>query len=220
MTVPSKPTPPDVLPDRRRRFNLSPDWTLAIVLIIGLVIMLGPIGSGTPASGEGSDGNRIAVGMTPSDGAITVRINSCGSEPVTEVALKAVDSDLTLWQATAIGPQERYVYVVGQPPTTFLETIPMIETLPRGILLEASIVTDEVHTAQFFFADLLPELWNYGGTYHSEPRIDQIIEESSPCRGGVIPATSGRRAMMLVGFLVAATAGAGLMSRRLVSPEL
>jgi hypothetical protein len=211
---------PDPTIDRRRRIDLSPDWILAFVLIAGLITMLVAIGSSSATGTSEAGGPRVAVGMTPTERAIMLRIRLCGSERVEAVSLRAVEPDLTLWEATAIEPQERFVYVVGQAPTTFVETVTMIDELPRGALLDAVIVTDEPHTVQFLFADLLPDLWSYGGTYYPDDVIGQAIEAESVCPGGATPVTSGRRTVMIVGFFIASAAGAGLLARRLVSPHL
>jgi len=50
--------------------------------------------------------------------------------------------------------------------------------------------------------------------------IDEIIAAAGVCNRDPASATAGRRTLMVVGFLIAATAGAGLLSRRLVSPGL
>jgi hypothetical protein len=210
----------DLIPDRRRAWDVSPDWIFAIILILGLTVMLVAIGL-TPATGRDPAGaSRMAVGMTPTDAAISLRISPCGTEMVETVSLKTVEPELTLWEAIAIEPQERYVFVVGQAPTTFVETVTMIDDLPRGALLEATIVTTDPHSVQFFFGDLLPGMWDYGGTYYPDDAIDEIIAAASVCNRGLTPATAGRRTLMVVGFLIAAAAGAGLLSRRLVSPDL
>ncbi|MDF1594747.1 MAG: hypothetical protein P1T08_01435 [Acidimicrobiia bacterium] len=210
----------DLIPDRRPAWDISPDWIFAIILILGLTVMLVAIGLTPAAGGDPAGGPRVAVGMTPTDGAISLRIRPCGAEKVETVSLKTVEPELTLWEAIAINPQERYVFVVGQAPTTFVETVTMLEELPRGALLEATIVTDEPHNVQFLFGDLLPGLWDYGGTYYPDDTIDDVIAAGSVCNRGPTPATSGRRTLMVVGFLIAAAAGAGLLARRLVSPGL
>jgi hypothetical protein len=186
------------------------------MLISALVIML--LAAGLATSTTDASGSRLAVGMTPNNRAVMLRLNPCGVEKVERVSLEAVELGLTLWEATALEPQSRFVYVVGQGPTTFLETVPMIAELPRGVLLEGVITTSRVQTVQFLFADLLPDLWSYDGSYYPDDVIDQAIHDSSSCPGRASSRTTGRRVTMVIGFLVAAGAGAGLLARRLVSP--
>ena len=178
--------------------------------------MLTAIGGGS-AGGQTATGSRMAVGMTPTEGAITMRLATCGSEPISLVALRAVEQDLALWEAVAVNQDDRSVFVVGQAPTTFVETVPLIDELPRGAVLEARIEADEVHSVQFLFADLLPDLWSYEDTYYPEAAIGTAIEDGSGCSGTVDDTTSGRRVLMVVGVLVAAAAGAGLGARRMVT---
>lgn len=199
--------------------RVSLDWILAVVFIAGLIVMLAAIGSGS-ATTEGPIGPRIAVGMTPTDRTITVRVEPCGSEEVEAVSLAAVDPPLILWEAIAVGPHARYVFIVGQAPTSFAETVPMIAELPRGAQLEASIAAGEVRSVQFYFADLLPDLWSYDGTFYTDDDISRAMTSNSVCPGAVAGTSSGRRTLMIVGFLIAAAAGAGLLSRRIVLPGL
>jgi len=209
------PLSPPSPQERRSRVDFSPDWILAGVLIVGLVVMLTAISGGSSAD-QTATGPRMAVGMTPTDGAITMRLATCGSESISLVALQAVEQDLTLWEAVAVDPDSRTVFVVGQAPTTFIETVPLIEELPRGALLEARIETEEMHSVQFLFADLLPDLWSYEGNYYPEAVIGTAIEDGSGCGAVIDETTSGRRVLMLIGFLTAAAAGAGLVARRMV----
>ncbi|HSR45313.1 MAG TPA: hypothetical protein VLT15_08800 [Acidimicrobiia bacterium] len=199
--------------------RLSPDWILAAVFVGGLIVMLAAIGSGSTAA-EGPAGPRIAVGMTPADGAITVRVEPCGSEKVETIALAAVEPSLTVWEAIAVEPQTRYVFIVGQAPTSFVETVPMIDQLPRGALLEATVTSGVARSVQFYFADLLPDLWSYDDTYYTDGDIGRAMTSNSSCPGAAAGTSSGRRTLMIVGFLVAAAAGAGLVSRRIVVPGL
>ncbi len=204
----------------RRRFpEFNIDWVLTAVMFAGLVVMLTAIGPGG-TDGGGSDGARLAVGRTATDAAIMIRLSPCGSETVRSISLEAVETDLTLWHASAVEPESQYVFVVGQPPTTFVETVPMLEQLPRGALLEASVEAGETYTAQFYFADLLPDLWSYRGTYYPTSDIEQVMEESIACSGASGSTSTGRRTLVIVGFLAAAAAGAALVSRRIVSSDL
>lgn len=198
--------------------DIAPEWILTGTLIVGLVTMLFAIGTGS-SGGNPESGPRMAVGMTPTDAAITMRLRQCGSEAVSSVSLRTVEPALTIWEAIAVETDDRYVFVAGQAPTTFTETVPMLEELPRGVLLEAQIEADEVHSVQFLYADLLPELWSYNGTYYPEGVIGAAIEAATTCRGAVDQTTSGRRVIMLIGFVVAAAAGAGLIARRMVSSD-
>ncbi len=202
----------------QRRFpELNVDWVLAAVMVIGLIVMLTAIGPGSSDEGK-SDGAHLAVGRTATDAAIMIRLSPCGSETVRSISLEAVEAGLILWQASAVEPESQYVFVVGQPPTTFVETVPMLEQLPRGALLEASVEAGATYTAQFYFADLLPDLWSYEGTYYPTGDIEQIMEESIACSRA--SGSSSTRTLVVLGFLAAAAAGAGLVSRRIVSSDL
>jgi len=206
---------------KRGRVEISPDWIFAIVLIIGLVIMLTAIGTRSSRDNADLAGSRAAVGMTPTDRGIMFRFDPCSPEKVAGLSLRTVEPENLLWEATADEPQERYVFVIGQAPTTFVETVALPDQLPRGALLEAAVETEEaIHSVQFFFADLLPDLWHYAGIDYPNDGIGEVIDEASSCQGAVATSTSGRRVLMIVGFFIAAAAGAGLLSRRLVSSDL
>ena len=226
MSAPRDPTGPNRHPldsraAHRKRGRVEPDWILAVVLIGGLVIMLTAIG--TTSSRESADliGPRATVGMTPTDRGIMFRFDPCSPQKVEVLSLRTVEPENLLWEAIADEPQERYVFVIGQAPTTFVETVTLPDQLPRGALLEAAVETDEgIHSVQFFFADLLPDLLHYAGTDYPDEAIGRVIDEASSCQGGATTSTSGRRILMSVGFFIAAAAGAGLLSRRLVSSDL
>lgn len=194
----------------------SLDWLMLIVATAGIAAMLIASSSNNRSPDGIEIASRLAVGMTPTDQAITVMADLCDGERVAAISLVSAEEDLLLWEAIATQADDRDVFVIGQAPTTFTETVPLLTERPRAILLRADVTTTDVRSVEFYFADLLPGLWLVEGSYYPDENITEVVRQPLSCPGSAVPASAGRRMVMILGFIAAAGAGAVIVARRMV----
>lgn len=200
--------------------RLPVDWILLAVAVAGIATML--IASSSASTSEPDPGlsPRLAVGMTPTDQAITIFANVCSDEQVSAIALVSAEDELLLWEAIATQPTDRNVFIIGQPPNSFVETVPLLTERPRGILLRVDVTTTDVYSVDFHFADLLPGLWMLNATYYPDETIGEALGQPTSCPGSTGSTSAGRRVAMVIGFLTALGSGAVVAARRIVPSRL